>query len=286
MLNFTAVDFETANHERGSICSAGFTVVAGGQVAFTEHLRIYPPTGLEFTNTWIHGIKAEDVADAAPWPEVARHILKRSGGRPIVTYSSFDHGAWNAAWRITEQSAPDVQFYDALAIVKSTLQLDSYKLPVVAKELAADQFRHHHAGDDARACAQIVLELARRAEVDTVESLWKPVSEARKAARSYRPGQPIPKANTAGDPTHPLYGETICFSGALTSFTRDEARQICANVGANITAGVTKQTTILVVGGFDPNTLKPGAKASSKVIKAEELGVQIIDETYLLELLE
>ena len=66
----------------------------------------------------------------------------------------------------------------------------------------------------------------------------------------------------------PLSGETIVITGTLASMTRDEARQAARAAGATVTDAVSKKTTLLVV----------GAEAGSKLRKAQELGVTIMDE--------
>jgi DNA ligase (NAD+) len=73
-------------------------------------------------------------------------------------------------------------------------------------------------------------------------------------------------ARTAGE--GPLVGETLVVTGTLATMTRDEARDAARAAGATVTDSVSKKTTLLVV----------GAEAGSKLRKAQELGVQVIDE--------
>ena len=65
-------------------------------------------------------------------------------------------------------------------------------------------------------------------------------------------------------------------TGALTSMTREEASDELRALGAKVVGSGSTQTTVLVAG--------PGA--GGKLDKAETLGVEIIDEAALLELLE
>lgn len=60
-LNFVAVDFETANFDRGSVCAVGLTRVADGVVDPSITFYVAPPTGPGFTNSHIHGIEARHV---------------------------------------------------------------------------------------------------------------------------------------------------------------------------------------------------------------------------------
>ena len=73
-------------------------------------------------------------------------------------------------------------------------------------------------------------------------------------------------ARTAGE--GPLSGETVVITGTLATMTRDQAREAARAAGATVTDSVSKKTTLLVV----------GAEAGSKLRKAQDLGVTVIDE--------
>jgi DNA ligase (NAD+) len=66
----------------------------------------------------------------------------------------------------------------------------------------------------------------------------------------------------------PLAGETVVITGTLATLTRDEARDAARAAGATVTDSVSRKTTLLVI----------GAEAGSKLRKAEELGIPIVDE--------
>ena len=74
----------------------------------------------------------------------------------------------------------------------------------------------------------------------------------------------------------PLEGQTWVLTGALASMTRTEAQERLEALGARVTGGVSRATDWVVAG--------PGA--GSKLRRAEELGVPVLDETALLERLE
>lgn len=73
-----------------------------------------------------------------------------------------------------------------------------------------------------------------------------------------------------GDPDGPLAGEVLVFTGAL-SMPRREAADAAASAGCEVEAGVTKNTTLLVVGDQDVSHLAAGQTKSSKHLKAEAL---------------
>jgi len=68
-------------------------------------------------------------------------------------------------------------------------------------------------------------------------------------------------------------GQTIVLTGTLDTMTRDEAKQRLVALGAKVTGSVSKKTDLVVV----------GADAGSKAEKADRLGVEMIDETELLQ---
>ena len=70
-------------------------------------------------------------------------------------------------------------------------------------------------------------------------------------------------------------GERFVVTGALERWSRDEVGSLLEELGARVTSSVSKRTDYVVVGG------KPGSKAR----KAEELGVPVLDEAGLVELL-
>lgn len=78
------------------------------------------------------------------------------------------------------------------------------------------------------------------------------------------------------DETHPFYEKTIVLTGALHQLTRKEAQEQLEALGAKVTGNVSKNTDYVIA----------GEKAGSKLTRANELDIQVIDEEELLRLLE
>ncbi|WP_342630531.1 NAD-dependent DNA ligase LigA [Marinobacter alkaliphilus] len=74
----------------------------------------------------------------------------------------------------------------------------------------------------------------------------------------------------------PLAGETWVLTGTLSQMTRDQAKEKLEKLGAKVAGSVSKKTACLVA----------GEAAGSKLTKAEQLGVPVLDEEGLLALLE
>lgn len=281
---FTAIDFETANAARASACSIGYTVVRDGEILRTEHSLIFPPTGLVFSNTFIHGISPSDVENAPQFAVVMAEMLEANPDAPLVAYSPFDKGVWNAAWAESSLTAPEVIFRDALAAAKAHLTLDGYGLPVVAEHLGLPAFDHHNAAADALACAQVVLGIRERAALNSFADLWPAHTTGRPEWRK----SILPAASTDADPLHPLFGAVLCFTGDLESMTRDRAHEASAECGAVVGPNVTKKTTLVIQGDYRPGVLTQ--KLSSKTRRALELmdkgqDIRVISEEEFLTLL-
>jgi DNA ligase (NAD+) len=73
----------------------------------------------------------------------------------------------------------------------------------------------------------------------------------------------------------PLQGQTVVLTGGLESMTRDQAGSRLEALGAKVSGSVSKKTSFVVA----------GSDAGSKLTKAQELGVPVLDEAGLLELL-
>ncbi|MFD1556387.1 NAD-dependent DNA ligase LigA [Paraburkholderia silviterrae] len=84
-------------------------------------------------------------------------------------------------------------------------------------------------------------------------------------------GPPAPKA-----PAGVLAGKTVVLTGTLPTLKREEAKEMLEAAGAKVAGSVSKKTDYVVA----------GADAGSKLAKAEELGVPVLDEEGLHKLLE
>ena len=74
----------------------------------------------------------------------------------------------------------------------------------------------------------------------------------------------------------PLAGKTIVLTGALQSLSRSDAKKQLQGLGAKVAGSVSKNTSLVVV----------GSDAGSKAVKAQDLGIEMIDEDELLTLFE
>ena len=174
-LNFTAIDFETANSSAASACSVGLVKVHGGIVVDRVAWFIRPLAGFDhFTerNTRIHGIRAPDVADAKFWSEQLADLVAFADNDFLVAHNAgFDMGVISAGCRASLVDIPDFRYLCSLQVARKTYNLDSYRLPVAAMAAGFEDFAHHDALADSEACAAIMVHAARRHGAESIEEL-------------------------------------------------------------------------------------------------------------------
>lgn len=166
-LDFTAIDFETANGSSASACAVGLVKVRAGAVVDRVGWLIRPPAGhdhFDHWNTRIHGLTAPMVATAPGWPERFAEMVAFAGGDLLVAHNaSFDVGVLRGACRATGIAVPEIGYLCSLQVARKTYRLESYRLPLAAAAAGFADFTHHDAEADAEACASIMIDAAARA---------------------------------------------------------------------------------------------------------------------------
>ena len=297
-MEFVAIDVETANTSRSSICAFGVVEVVNGEVVNSHRWLTKPPredTYFDPFFTLIHGIRAEDVEDAPPFTASLDRLTAIVGGRPVIGHNAaFDIGAVRDACSAGGLDWPDLTYGCSLVMSRRRLDLVSFALPNVCDHLGIELTDHHNPAADAEAAARIVLALADRAGASTLDGLAAELSVrlgklnpfdwtgcVGKPLRDlYRSDVP-PAANENADPEHPLFGREIVFTGALSTVRR-EAWAMVAGFGAIPAASVTKRTDYLVIGdgfsGQTPEEFHTGKAAKATQLRAKGVPIEVLTE--------
>lgn len=265
-MQFVAIDVETANPDMGSICQIGLARFVDGQLAEEWSTLLDPEDYFSEVNISIHGIEPHVVRGQPKLPQISDRIRSMLEGTVCVCHTHFDRIVLARAF--TKYNLPPVAtiWLDSARVARRTWQdiaWKGYGLAHLCRRIGYE-FKHHDALEDAKAAGFVLLAALRDSQLSLDEWLC-------------RVNLPIDPENSSsgaavqrdGNPEGDLYGEVLVFTGAL-ELPRSEAANIAASVGCTVASGVTKKTTILVVGDQDVTKLA-GHEKSSKHRKAEQL---------------
>jgi DNA polymerase-3 subunit epsilon len=276
-MEFVAIDVETANADMSSICQIGLARYHNSQLVEEWKTYIDPEDYFDGINVSIHGIDEETVKGAPVIADVSGEIYRFLDDRVSVCHTHFDRVAVQQAFEKYKLRHPRCKWLDSARVVRRTwadFARSGYGLGSVCAFLGYD-FTPHDALEDAKAAACILNAAIEKTGLD-IEGWLR---------RARQPIDPLGKRD--GNPEGPLYGEVLVFTGAL-EIPRREAADMAARIGCHVDSGVTKRTTILVVGDQDVKKLA-GHEKSSKHRKAEDLiskgqAIRILRETDFREL--
>lgn len=164
---FVALDVETANNDRGSICQIGVACVRPDHLIETWMTYVDPQVD-RWVFTYLHGISARTVQGAPTFAEVLPVLRKALIGHTIYQHSGFDRSAVSAACHHAKLAVPDWEWRDSVQVARRArpeLRGNGGHGLASLKQHLGLVFEHHDAGEDARAAAEVVLR-AERAQLD------------------------------------------------------------------------------------------------------------------------
>ena len=328
-LDFTAIDFETANGFRGSPCAVGLTKVRGGRIVEEASWLMRPPQNhdhFDYHNVRIHGIRAADVAGQPRFGDLFPEIGAFIGDDVLAAHNAaFDMGVIRSALEVSGLPGPAYDYVCTVMLSRRCYSLVSNSLPFAAEEAGVPLVNHHDAAEDARACAGILIDIARRNGANSIAELYLSLGLVMPRQQAIFPGDALSKPSIAAmsgtgmygsagggaalvrpfqhgwpeeganplpnpdaEPGHPLYGQTVVFTGQL-SIGRPDAKSRSAAVGATTESRVTGRTTVLVVGdGFVASDLRSGRLTGKarRVLELHDRGqaIEVLSEGEFLQM--
>lgn len=150
-VNFTAIDFETANAAPNSICQVGLVRVENGEIVDSINELVLPPGNeYNFYNIKVHGIKPAMTASADTfdivWQKFSKYIIDQN----VVAHNvKFDSGCLNKTLAFYGIEKPNYKTHCTVKIYKRNLAFlcDKYGI----------ELNHHDAYSDALACAKLFM---------------------------------------------------------------------------------------------------------------------------------
>lgn len=267
-MTFVAVDVETANADRASICQIGLVKYRDGIAADEWVSYVDPQDCFSPINITIHGISESLIRGAPTFDELSDVLCSHLAGGVVVHHTSFDRVAISRAFERCGMPLPDIKWLDTAGVARRAWEWCSergYGLSCVCERLGYE-FRHHDALEDAKAAAHILLAATAETAMDVSDWLARVRQPIKKGPRNNSGKSTIKRQ---GCPEGPLSGEVIVFTGTL-SICRSKAAERAAALGCDVGNSTTRSTTMLVVGAQDARLLGKEGK-SSKHRKAEEL---------------
>lgn len=264
-MNFVAIDLETANHHMASICQIGLARYRNSKLVDEYCKLINPEDTFNDINVSIHGINKNDVIDQPILPQIINEVLEFISDDVCVCHAHYDKKSISYALQKYKLPQLTNQWLDSSFVARRTWEECSKKGYGLANicNIIGYEFNHHHALEDAKAAGEIILAASKIQNLD-IDGWLKLLSQ--------------PRANTKitkdGNEEGVLYGEILVFTGTL-SMNRENAANFAASLGCKVDSGVTRKTTLLVVGEDGLNT--------SKYIKVQEyirkgISIRILNE--------
>ena len=294
-MDFITLDFETATAQRSSPCEIGLTFVQNGQIVETKSWLIKPMyNDFDYYNILIHGIRPEHVADKPEFDELWKEIKPLVENQFLIAHNAgFDISVLRKTLEAYKLPFPTLNYSCSYIFSKKVWQgLPAYDLKTLCN-LNGINFKHHRAGADSRATAELTLkafEIAGVSSLDdfpeklqmTVGQLYEGGCKPSKTKKIYKAKVPT---KIVGNPTKHrpnciFYGKTIVFTGTLFSMDKAKAQQTIADIGGTIGDNVTKNTDFLVVGRKNYRAVDDN-KMSSK----QEKAIKLIEKGSTLEVL-
>lgn len=284
-MDFVAVDVETANARLGSICQIGVAGFEAGRLVDEWATLVDPEDFFDPVNISIHGITEQDVTGQPTLPDIIDELNSWLAGRIAVCHTHFDRVAVRQACESYELAPPQCTWLDSARVARRTwdqFSRSGYGLESLCGFIGYC-YDPHDALEDAKAAAAVLLRAGEVTGLSVEEWL----------SRVERPIDPHAVRDDRivrdGNPDGPLHGETLVFTGAL-NVPRRQAANLADAVGCRVEPGVTKHTTILVVGDQDVAKLA-GHEKSSKHRKAEQLiaggqSIRVLRESDFIKLVD
>jgi DNA polymerase-3 subunit epsilon len=251
---FIAIDVETANSRRSSICQIGLVAFTGTRLAWEWSSLVNPECDFDGGNVRVHGISSPSVASAPTWPAVLKGVSESICGQILVSHSSFDCEAIHQFCARYNLALPDCVWLDRCAIARMCWpNLPRHDLSSVCQVFGI-ALKHHDALSDAHACGALTTHAISNSGISLKQwiaraSVPMPMSCSTERSSSRRYSERI---EAQGDPTGSLAGQIWVCTGDFFSGEAELVR-LATSLGCDVKERFGKKASILVVGQRNPD---------------------------------
>lgn len=260
----------------------GLAFFLKGKLVDTFSSLVNPQTYFDEFNIQLHGITPQKVKNAPKLADIYSLLKIKLSDEIVIHHTPFDRIAIMQISSKVQQQPIICEWLDSSRIARRAweeVKYCGYGLIPLAKLLNINHLHPHDALDDAITAGNVVIAAIRKTGISFEQ--W--VDNSRHNFKLFgSSSQELQKVfNAEPNQEGPLFGEVVVFTGSL-AITRLDASMKAFRLGCDIDSGVTRKTTILVVGDQDQRQLG-GYEKSSKHRKAEQLitsgqPIQIIGE--------
>lgn len=271
--DFIAIDVETAQGPRWSICQIGLAFVKEQQIMKQTSFLIQPPeNAYQQGNIKVHGITPDKTKDKPLFPVVWKTIEPLLQNSIIVAHNaSFDIDCLSKTLTYYQLEIPEFKYL-------CTYELTGLKLEEACNNCNIKIEKHHDAESDAVACAMLFLSIKKgnvRFSTPTVKTSKKNNSFEKLNGDVLNPDF------ENADPNNPFYKKKVVFTGNLSNIERIEAATILKNLGADINTSISKKTDIVIMGS------NPGPSKVDKIesLNNEGYNIRVINESEFMTMI-
>ena len=186
-LTFNAIDVETANRTRASICQIGIAQVQVGKIKRAASFLVNPEEPFESFQTSLHGINEEAVSEAETMLSIHPKLYRLIERAPLASHSLFDKQALEKSASKYGLTMPQIKWLDTGRVARNAwpdrYDGSSWGLKKIAADLGIE-FLHHDAAEDARTAAEILLHACRHTGLDVDDWLEQAGYERSPAAQT------------------------------------------------------------------------------------------------------
>ncbi|MEJ8306411.1 exonuclease domain-containing protein [Saccharibacillus sacchari] len=319
-MDFVAIDFETANSKRASVCAVGLVEVRGGRIVDEYYTLVNPHDDFDYFCIAVHGITPDQVEDAPSFADIWPEMRSRIEGRVLVAHNaSFDMSVLRRSTEEYGLELPHIQYMCSFLLSRKIWPaMPNHKLNTVASQLGLSAFKHHDAIEDARTSAKIMLRCMAEGEASDCDGLADRygyrIGQITQSGEHVTFSASAPKrgrtraglksksdttrvadtktiTNVDADRSNPFYGKRVAFAGRLSHLKKTDAEQSATELGAFCGVSIEWKTDYLVVGRRDYERYEAGTSTNSKIQLAGKLAsggssILILSEVEFARLLQ
>lgn len=315
-INFVALDVETANYNKYSICSIGLVKFIDGNIVDKYETLINPEEKFDSYNIHLHGITEDIVKNSPTYPQIVPSILKFVDSLPVVMHDArFDAHALRQCNERYNISDFYMEYFCSYYLSQAVITRLSYKLKNLSKEFGIP-LNHHNALSDAKASGLLILELIKQSNLLNLQQLFEKAYYHKLGIIKGYELTPFIKGNgvissqkstkeflnlvdkldlSQFDETHPFYRKYGVVTGKLEHFaTHNEALSKFEEAGGlrerYEPKNITNKTNFLIMGKQDPRKKgnKDGSTKISSAQKRLEQGqdIELLSEDDFIRMLQ